>query len=312
MHFQECFAWNHRHVNIYAILLSNILHQLYKGIIIKLVGWITKSIKKKPKPIQMAKKRGHTRELKLEQTSNLTQLDERFRKISLFTGLNKFKHYNKVVQWTSNEEKAMVKQLIAAATPLLMQDAPEAIYCARAILDFTILAQYPSHNDETLFYMEYALYGLNKTKIAFENHCPIDIKLFRPIFNYPKFHVMTHFVQCNWDYGSAINYDTAYNDVAHKYFLKTFYERTNKKKYESQILKHNIRYTKVIAMQDVILIAKIPVRSAKIKELVIDTSDAEIMRVCNATNVLLKYNWHLDLMHDEAVVDLGLQSIKKY
>ena len=45
----------------------------------------------------MDKKRGYTGELKLGQTSNLTQLDERFRNIPLFTGLKLFKHYSKVV-----------------------------------------------------------------------------------------------------------------------------------------------------------------------------------------------------------------------
>ena len=88
----------------------------------------------------MAKKRGHTGELKLGQTSNLTQLDKRFRKILPFTGLKKFKHYSKVVQWTGNEQKAMVKQLITATTLLLMQDVSEAIHCVRIIFDFTILA----------------------------------------------------------------------------------------------------------------------------------------------------------------------------
>ena len=144
----------------------------------------------------MAKKRGHTGELKLGQTSNLTQLDERFRNIPPFTGLKLFRHYSKVVQWTGNEQKAIVKQLIATATLLLIQDAPETIHYTHAILDFTMLAQYPSHNDETLSYTDHALYRFDKTKIAFENHRPIDAKLFRPTFNYPKFHAMTYFVKC--------------------------------------------------------------------------------------------------------------------
>ncbi len=59
---------------------------------------------------------------------------------------------------------------------------------------------------------------------------------------------MTPFVKYIRDYGSAINYDTAYSEVAYKYLFKAFYGRTNKKEYESQILKHNIRHTNVIAM----------------------------------------------------------------
>ncbi len=104
------------------------------------MGWLTKSIKDNYNRKQIAKKREHTEELKLGQTSNLTQLDERFRNIPPFTGLKLFGHYSKVVQWSGNEQKAMVKQLIASATPLLIQDTPEIIHCARAILDFTMLA----------------------------------------------------------------------------------------------------------------------------------------------------------------------------
>ena len=123
---------------------------------------------------------------------------------------------------------------------------------------------------------------------------------------------MTHFVKYIRDYGSAINYDTAHSEAAHKYLLKAFYGRTNKKEYESQILEHNIRHTNVIAMQDAILIAKVPVGSAKKKEIVVDTPDAEVTRICSATNLLLKYNCHLDPTDNEAAVDLGLQSVKKY
>ena len=129
----------------------------------------------------------------------------------------------------------MVKQLVVAATPLLIQNAPEAIQCARAIFDFTILAQYISHDDKTLRYMEHALYRLEKTKIAFEHHRPIDSKLCRLTFNYPKFYAVTHFAQCIRDYSSAVNYDTAHSKTAHKYLLKAFYNSTNKKEYNAQI-----------------------------------------------------------------------------
>ena len=129
----------------------------------------------------------------------------------------------------------MVKQLVVAATLLLIQNTPEAIQCARAILDFTMLAQYVSHDDETLRYMEHALYRLEKTKIAFEHHRPIDAKLCRPTFNYPKFHATSHFVQCIRDYSSPVNYDTAHSETAHKYLLKAFYNKTNKKEYDAQI-----------------------------------------------------------------------------
>ena len=83
--------------------------------------------------------------------------------------------------------------------------------------------------------MEHVLYTLEKTKIAFEYHRPIDSKLCRPTFNYPKFHAINHFVQCIWDYGSKVNYDIAHSKAAHKYLLKAFYNGMNKKEYDSQI-----------------------------------------------------------------------------
>lgn len=96
--------------------------------------------------------------------------------------------------------------------------------------------------------MKYTLYKLNKTKIVFQNHCFIHVKLFRPTFNYLIFYAMIYFVQCILDHKSAINYDIAFNEIAYKYFLKAFYEKTNKKEYELQILEYNICYTNVIAM----------------------------------------------------------------
>ncbi len=88
----------------------------------------------------------------------------------------------------------MVKQLIMATPLLLIYDALEAIQCARAILDFTMLAQYVSHNDKILRYMEHALYKLENIKIAFQYHWPINSKLCRSTFNYPKFYAISYFV----------------------------------------------------------------------------------------------------------------------
>ena len=77
--------------------------------------------------------------------------------------------------------------------------------------------------------MQHVLHRLEKTKIVFEQYWPIDVKICRPIFNYPKFYVTSHFIQCIWDYDSTVNYDTAHSKAAHKYVLETFYNKTNKK-----------------------------------------------------------------------------------
>ncbi len=58
--------------------------------------------------------------------------------------------------------------------------------------------------------------------------------------------------------------------------------------------------------------AKVLDESTKKKQLIIDLPNGKIMRVCSATNVLLKYNWHLNPTDNEATVDLRLQNVKKY
>ena len=83
--------------------------------------------------------------------------------------------------------------------------------------------------------MEHTLYRLEKTKIVFEYHRPIDAKLCQPTFNYPKFHATSHFIQYIRNNGSTIKYDKAHSKAAHKCLFKAFYYRTNKKEYDAQI-----------------------------------------------------------------------------
>ena len=78
----------------------------------------------------------------------------------------------------------MVKQLIVATTLLLIYDALEPIQYTQAILDFTILAQYISHDNKTLRHIQHVLYKLKKTKIVLKHYWPINSKLYRLIFNY--------------------------------------------------------------------------------------------------------------------------------
>lgn len=56
-----------------------------------------------------------------------------------------------------------------------------------------MLIQYLLHKNKTLLYIKYALYKLDKAKIAFEKYYLIDPKLFRSTFNYPKFYAITYF-----------------------------------------------------------------------------------------------------------------------
>lgn len=48
------------------------------------------------------------------------------------------------------------------------------------------------------------------------------------------------------------------------------------------------------------------------KQLVVNTLDTEVTQVCRTTNIVLKYNQHINLTNNKAAIDLRLQSIKKY
>ena len=87
---QKSFAWDYNYVNIYIILLSDILHQLYKDVVTNLVSWITKTIVKVSRPRLLAKKREHDRQLSLEETSKGSQLDKQFCNVPPFPDLKLF------------------------------------------------------------------------------------------------------------------------------------------------------------------------------------------------------------------------------
>jgi hypothetical protein len=143
--------------------------------------------------------------------------------------------------------------LIPVIAPLLSSKEPGAMHCTRAIVDFILLAQYKTHDDETLRYLDHALYRIDKTKVAFKALRPVDKATDEGYFNFPKFHVMTHYMSCIRDFGAADNFDTEHSEAGHKYHVKAFYRRTNKRQgYEDQICLHNTRRISMIAMEDIL------------------------------------------------------------
>ena len=74
--------------------------------------------------------------------------------------------------------------------------------CYRVLLNFLYLAQYPSHNPNSLQYMEHAL-------TLFHDHKHILVVLgVRNHFNIPKFHSLLHYIDCIKMYGTTDNYNT--------------------------------------------------------------------------------------------------------
>ena len=249
VHEVENFAWKHPHLNIHKVMMIDVLHQLLKGIVMYLITWTKDLVASAIPMVRKRKGQGRT----VAESSGTVQLDERFRCVPQFTGLKLFKEFSRVKQWTGVEQKAIVRQLIPVLAPLLSVKEPAAMHCARAFVDFILMAQYKTHDDETLRYMEQALYRIDKMKVAFRALRPLDKSTDEGHFNFPKFHVMTHYTSFIRDFGAADNYDTEHSEAGHKYHVKDFYGRTNKNRgYQGQICLHNTRRMNMLAMEDVL------------------------------------------------------------
>ena len=42
------------------------------------------------------------------------------------------------------------------------------------------------------------------------------------------------------------------------------------------------------------------------KQFIVNMTNVEVIQISNITNILLKYNWHLNFKNNKAVVDLKL------
>ena len=126
------------------------------------------------------------------------------------------------------------------------------------------------------------------------------------------FHALNHFVQYIWDYDSAVNYDTAYSQVAHKYLFKTFYNRINKKEYNSQIWQYNVRNTNIIAMKDMIIKEKAGEKKELLEGIADITAPAKVTQAPSSIDLARKYMWAISNANLDAAKKLRLTSIIKY
>lgn len=218
------------------------LHQLLKGIMVHLRGWLVQEVGAHIK----ANRRQGGRKSHVATSNATTRLDERFRRVNQFSGLKVFKNYSAITQWTGVEDKSLLRQIIPVFAPLLLPKSKYVLSLARAIVEFCILSTYVSHDEETLRYMEHALFRINKFKPAVGHH-RLDGH-----FNFPKWHVQCHYPEYIRQYGAADNFDTEHSEANHKFHVKDFYDRTNKREtYLEQLIGHSIRRLNAIATEDI-------------------------------------------------------------
>ncbi|KAH6419758.1 hypothetical protein HBI59_238540 [Parastagonospora nodorum] len=196
VHPVNCFRWKHHNFNIHVSLATDTLHLLLKG------------LDNSTTPVT--------------QESGSTQLNERFRQVIHSTSLKRFNNKRAFTE-------AIIQQLIAIISPLFISKAPFALHFIRAVCDLVTLAQYKSHDEDTLAYIQGALERINIFKKEFR-------------------HALTHIIQDIRMYGALDSICTRANSEAHHItIVKQFYSITNKKEYILQICLHNSQRTALLA-----------------------------------------------------------------
>ncbi|KAH5748858.1 hypothetical protein HBI88_096610 [Parastagonospora nodorum] len=130
-----------------------------------------------------------------------------------------------------SKQKAIIQQLIAVVSPLFISKAPFALHFIHAVCNLVTLAQYKSHDEDTLAYIQEALERINIFKKEFRVYQQTLGE--EKNFNYPK---------------ALDSICTRANSEAHHItIVKQFYSITNKKEYILQICLHNSQRTALLA-----------------------------------------------------------------
>ncbi|KAH9168125.1 hypothetical protein EDB89DRAFT_1889949 [Lactarius sanguifluus] len=190
--------------DVFLSITPDVLHQLLQGVMKHIVSWLTKPAVFGPVAINMR-----------------CQLVPPHHHITLFA-----KGITMLSRVTGKEHKDMCRILIGliADLPLPGGQLPTRVVRAvRAILDFTYLAQFPSHTTDTLNRLEDCLTQFHDNKDVF-----LDLGV-RNHFKIPKLHSLLHYKASITLFGTTDNYNTEQSERLHIDFAKDAYRATNRK-----------------------------------------------------------------------------------
>ena len=216
------FWENLKGANIFEAITSDILHQLYQGVVKHLVNWI-KAI------------------------FGAAEIDARCRRLPPNHNLRHFSNGITTLSRITGQEHSDISRIILGliiGMKLPGNHSPARLLRAvRSILDFLYLAQLPVHTSETLKNLQAALDTFHNNKSIF-----VDLGI-RENFNIPKLHSLQHYVSCIESLGTTDNYNTESTERLHIDFAKDAYRATNHKDEYAQMTLWLERREKVLLHQ---------------------------------------------------------------
>ncbi|KAJ3727905.1 hypothetical protein C8R42DRAFT_572906 [Lentinula raphanica] len=198
--------------DIHLCIAPDVLHQLYQGVFKYLITWVQHVIGEE-------------------------ELDERIRRLPPTPGVRHFpKGISRLTQMSGTERKHIGRILLGC---LVGKMDPKGITACRSLLHFIQLAQYPSHDQDTLQYMKDELDTWHKYRDYF-----IDQGA-KEHFNIPKFHSLLHYVDSIRWIGTTDNCNTEAFERLHIDFAKEGWRASNKRDVFPQMVKFISRQEKV-------------------------------------------------------------------
>jgi hypothetical protein len=205
--------------DIHIAITPDVLHQLYQGVLKHLIFWCQDLLTKE-------------------------ELDRRIRTLPLSFGVRHFNNgISSLSQISGTERKHMGRILLGCLAGAMPQQGLKA---CRAILDFIYLAQYSTHNNVTLGYLDSALEAWHENKDYF-----VTTQV-RNDLNIPKFHSLHHYVSSIKLLGTTDNYNTEMFERLHIDFAKCGWRASNHRDEFPQMVRWLGRQEKITSFESYI------------------------------------------------------------
>ncbi|KAI0040396.1 hypothetical protein FA95DRAFT_1502921 [Auriscalpium vulgare] len=207
------------HSNVFQAVTPDILHQLYQGMVKHLLSWLTDAF-------------------------GPEEIDARCSRLPPSHNIRVFKNGLSILSRVSGQEHKDICRILLGVivdlNPVGGVAAMHVVRAVRSLLDFLYLAQYPSHSESTLKYLEKALKAFHASKFIFEE---IGI---REGFNIPKLHGLLHYVASIRAFGTTDNYNTEATERLHIDYAKDAYRSTNHKDVYPQMTRWLVRREQIL------------------------------------------------------------------